>query len=124
VLFSLPFAGFSLFSLLMIGCERQHSPLIGSPDRHYVARVRVSGGSAIDHPYGEVVLRRSWHPTWKVAYFGVGYYGQEGNLKPQVRWQGNSHLLIAFPSTEEDRFVICPGQIGDIVVKCEAEKVK
>jgi hypothetical protein len=124
VLFSVPFAGFSLFALLMIGCQRQHGPLIGSPDHHYVARVQVSGGNAIDHPYGEVILRRSWHPTWTVAYFGVGYYGEGGTMKPHVRWQDNAHLLIAFPSSEEDRFAICPRQIGGIFVKCEAEKVK
>ena len=59
-LLSLPFfAGVFLLALLTIGCERQHGPLIGSPDRHHVARVQVSGGSAIDHPYGEVILRRS-----------------------------------------------------------------
>jgi hypothetical protein len=123
-LLSLPFAGFSLLALLTIGCERQHGPLIGSPDRHHVARVQVSGGSAIDHPYGEVILRRSWQPTWTVAYFGVGYYAQEGAMTPKVRWLDDSHLLIKFPSSDEDRFVVCLGQIGKINVKCEAEKVR
>jgi hypothetical protein len=122
VIFSIPFALFTLVSVFMIGCQFD-GPLIGSPDRRHVARVQVSAPlGAVVQPLASVAVRRSWHPTSKNAYIGFGYKRQDGTFEPKVKWIDNSHLLITFPDGSEDP-ISCHQTVGDVLVKCEVEEM-
>ena len=121
IVLSAPIALASLLALLMIGCE-SHSPLIGSPDQHHVARVSVTDAlGAVVQPVASVTVRRSWTPGWRSAYVGFGFPGNATTtMEPRGKWLDNLHLLISYPAGGEQP-AFCRESVGQVIVRCEVE---
>jgi hypothetical protein len=68
-------------------------------------------------PHG--VLRRSWSPWWRQAYYGEAEADALGIKEPQVYWIDNSHLTIDYPTRGGLR-ADCAAKLGDIVVTCHS----
>ena len=115
LLFSIPFALLTFFSLLAIGCE-SNGPLLGSPDHLHVARVQTLDGGALGGS-ASVAVRHSWYPNWRYAYKGDGQKQRDGSFDPEVKWVDNSHLLILYPGRG-----VCLDNVGDVFVTCEQRK--
>jgi len=112
----LPISLATILLLLMQGCE-EHSDPVRSPDGRRVARTLVHVGSALDANYATVIVRRSWSPTWKVAYDGVWFGELESSRLSHLRWIAPDQLEIAYPD-DPSHVEDCKSQAGDVRVVC------
>lgn len=123
-------AGFSaLFLLLLMIAEvacTKYSPRLYSPDRKHVASLSYALQGALGDDYATVLVRTSWSPFATSAYNGLGSWDfkQDKPSSPEVRWLGDSRLLIRYyddRTGKEGRSnpANCRSQVGNIQVVCE-----